>query len=75
MFWLRRGRRRALGVFAFRWARPRGTTVEIFVVACPGSLPLGGQSSNFSDLTPQSPKWVRTVNDSEQCTGITFFRK
>jgi hypothetical protein len=63
------------GFSPFGGPAPRGTTVEIFVVACPGSLPLGGQSSNFSDLTPQSPKWVRTVNDSEQCTGITFFRK
>ncbi|MFM7584235.1 MAG: SH3 domain-containing protein [Caldilinea sp.] len=63
------------GFSPFGGPAPRGTTVEVFVVACPGSLPLGGQSSNFSDLTPQSPKWVRTVNDSEQCTGITFFRK
>ncbi|MFZ4850463.1 MAG: SH3 domain-containing protein, partial [Caldilinea sp.] len=63
------------GFSPFGGPAPRGTTVEIFVVACPGSLPLGGQSSNFSDLTPQSPKWVRTINDSEQCTGITFFRK
>jgi hypothetical protein len=63
------------GFSPFGGPAPRGTTVEIFVVTCPGALPMGGQSSNFGDLTPQSPKWVRTINDSEQCTGITFYRK
>jgi uncharacterized protein YgiM (DUF1202 family) len=54
-------------------AKP-GTTVEIFVVTCPGPMPMGGQTeqSGFGDLTPQSPKWVHTVQQSEQCTGITF---
>ncbi|MFN3981140.1 MAG: SH3 domain-containing protein [Caldilinea sp.] len=63
------------GFSPFGGPAPRGTTVEIFVVTCPGALPPGGQSSGFGDLTPQSPKWVRTINDSEQCTGITFYRK
>lgn len=63
------------GFSPFGGPAPRGTTVEIFVVTCPGALPMGGQSSGFGDLTPQSPKWVRTINDSEQCTGITFYRK
>jgi uncharacterized protein YraI len=51
-----------------------GTTVEIFVVTCPGPMPMGGQTeqTGFGDLTPQSPKWVRTIQQSEQCTGITF---
>lgn len=63
------------GFSPFGGPAPRGTTVEIYVVACPGPIPQGGLSSNFGDLTPQSPKWVRTINDSEQCTGITFYRK
>jgi hypothetical protein len=52
----------------------RGTTVEIYVVTCPTSLPRGGQTqqTGFGDLTPRSDKWVYTVNDSVQCTGITF---
>ncbi|MCC6453455.1 MAG: SH3 domain-containing protein [Caldilineaceae bacterium] len=54
-----------------------GTTVEIFVVPCSGNMPFGGQTeqSGFGDLTPQSPKWTRTINASEQCTGITFYKK
>lgn len=54
---------------------PPGTTVEIYVVQCPPNLPLGGQNDGFGDLTPQSPKWTHTINESEQCTGITFVRK
>lgn len=55
---------------------PRGTQVEIYVVECPpNGVPKGGQNDNFANLTPQSPKWTRTINDSEQCTGITFYRK
>jgi hypothetical protein len=50
-----------------------GTTVEIYVVTCPASMPEGGQSDNFSDLTPRSEKWVYTVKESVQCTGITFY--
>ncbi len=52
---------------------PPGTTVEIYVVSCEG-VTEGGQDLNtgFSDLAPKSDKWVRTINASEQCTGITF---
>jgi len=53
---------------------PAGTTVEIFVVSCPPSIPPGGQTENtgFGDLTPRSEKWIYTVEKSVQCTGITF---
>ena len=53
---------------------PLGTTVEIFVVDCPTSMPPGGQTENtgFGDLTPQSEKWIYTIEKSVQCTGITF---
>jgi hypothetical protein len=56
---------------------PRGIAVEIFVVGCPPNLPPGGasQDTGFGDLTPQSAKWTRVINDSEQCAGITFYRK
>jgi len=60
------------GFSPFGGPAPAGTTVEIFVVQCPGPMSAGGQSENFGDLTPQSPKWVKTFNQSEQCTGITF---
>ncbi len=64
------------GFSPFNGPAPAGTAVEIFVVQCPGGgLPMGGQSSGFGDLTPQSPKWTRTINDSEQCVGITFYKK
>jgi hypothetical protein len=47
--------------------------VEIFVVPCPASLPPGGQSSDFGDVTPLSDKWLyTTTSTSMQCTGITF---
>ncbi|MCO6450618.1 MAG: SH3 domain-containing protein [Caldilineales bacterium] len=53
-----------------------GTTVEIFIVQCPESMPAGGQtqSSGFGNLTPLSDKFVRTIQASEQCTGITFYK-
>jgi hypothetical protein len=56
---------------------PAGTSVEIFVVPCEGQMPMGGQTeqSGFGNLTPQSPKWTRTLSQSEQCTGITFVQK
>jgi uncharacterized protein YraI len=56
---------------------PRGTPVEIFVVECPTNFPAFGQSAEtgFGNLTPLSPKWTRVINDSEQCTGITFYKK
>ena len=60
------------GFSPFGGPAPPGTTVEIFVVTCPDSLPPGGQNGNFSNLTPQSKKWIHTINESEQCTGITF---
>lgn len=60
------------GFSPFGGPAPAGTTVEIFVVSCPSDLPAGGQNGNFSDLTPRSKKWVRTINESEQCAGITF---
>jgi hypothetical protein len=64
------------GFSPFGGPAPAGTTVEIFVVECPGAMPPGGQSAStgFGDLTPKSDKWTRTVNASEQCTGITFIR-
>lgn len=63
------------GFSPFGGPAPAGTTVSIWVVACPsGPMPAGGQTqqSGFGDLTPQSPKWTHTVQSSEQCTGITF---
>lgn len=60
------------GFSPFGGPAPAGTPVEIWVVECPDSIPLGGQSSGFGDLTPLSPKWTRTIGESEQCTGITF---
>jgi hypothetical protein len=56
-------------------AAPPGTAVEIYVVQCTPNMPPGGLNGNFGDLTPQSPKWTHTINESEQCTGITFVRK
>ena len=63
------------GFSPFGGPAPKGTTVEIFIVSC-DKVPEGGQSeaTGFSILTPQSDKWVHTVNESEQCTGITFVK-
>lgn len=61
------------GFSPFGGPAPAGTTVEIYVVSCPSSIPPGGVTSGFGDLTPRSEKWVYTVQDSVQCTGITFF--
>lgn len=65
------------GFSPFGGPAPAGTTVEIFVVQCPGPMPLGGQTeqTGFGDLTPQSPKWVKTLTESTQCVGITFVRR
>jgi hypothetical protein len=62
------------GFSPFGGPAPAGTVVEIFVVPCPSDMPRGGQSqqTGFGDLTPQSEKWVHTVNQSEECHGITF---
>ena len=66
----------AWGFSPFGGPAPRGVPIEIFVVECPASgVPTGGMGSDFGNLTPQSPKWTRTINDSEQCTGITFVKK
>jgi hypothetical protein len=62
------------GFSPFGGPAPPGTPVEIYVVPCPPNMPLGGQSSNFGDLTPQSDKWTMTINESVQCTGITFVK-
>jgi uncharacterized protein YraI len=62
------------GFSPFGGSKPAaGTQVEIYVVSCNG-VPADGQNpiSGFSDLTPQSDKWVHTLNGGEQCTGITF---
>lgn len=62
------------GFSPFGGPAPKGTTVEIYVVSCPASIPAGGQTlqSGFGDLTPRSEKWVNTINESVKCTGITF---
>ena len=63
------------GFSPFGGPAPLGTPVEIFVVQCPGSgIPTGGQNSGFGNLTPLSEKFTRTIQQSEQCTGITFYR-
>lgn len=65
------------GFSPFGGPAPAGTPIEIFVVPCEGEMPMGGQTeaSGFGNLTPQSPKWTRVINESEQCTGITFYRR
>lgn len=67
------------GFSPFGGPAPPGTPVEIFVVPCPpsGVMPKGGETeqSGFSDLTPQSAKWTRTIGESEQCAEITFVQK
>lgn len=64
------------GFSPFGGPAPAGTTVEVFVVACPASVPGGGVTvdtpGGFGDLTPLSDKWTHTFRQSEQCTGITF---
>jgi len=61
------------GFSPFGGPAPAGTTVEIYVVSCEG-VTQGGQdqATGFGDLTPKSNKFVKTINASEQCTGITF---
>lgn len=65
------------GFSPFGGPAPAGTAVEIFVVPCEGAMPMGGQTeqSGFGNLTQQSPKWTRTLSSSEQCNGITFYRR
>ncbi|NOZ51447.1 MAG: SH3 domain-containing protein [Chloroflexi bacterium] len=62
------------GFSPFGGPAPAGTPVEIFVVSCPADVPLGGISSGFGDLTPLSQKWTKTIGESVQCTGITFYK-
>lgn len=64
------------GFSPFGGPAPAGTQVEIYIVPCEGSMPMGGQTeqSGFGNLAQQSPKWTRTINSSEQCTGITFYK-
>ncbi|MEX1019864.1 MAG: SH3 domain-containing protein [Litorilinea sp.] len=65
------------GFSPFGGPAPSGTPIEIFVVECDGEMLEGGQTqaTGFGNLTPQSPKWTRVIADSEQCTGITFYRR
>ena len=51
-----------------------GTFVEIFVVNCPSGGWDGARTNtkDFSNLTPLSNKWSRTINESVACTEITF---
>ena len=51
-----------------------GTHVEIWVVNCPSSGWDGAKtnSKDFSNLTPISEKWTRTINESVACNEITF---
>ena len=51
-----------------------GTFVEIYVVNCPGSgwdNPKT-RTKDFSNLSPLSEKWTRTVSESVGCENITF---
>ena len=51
-----------------------GTFVEIWVVNCPAGVNTDGShnSKDFSNLTPLSPKWSMTIQNSVACTNITF---
>lgn len=61
------------GFAPFGGPAPANIPVEIYIVPCPESIPVGGQTSDFGDLTPQSDKWLFTTSStSMQCTGITF---
>ncbi len=65
----------AWGFAPFGGPAPAGTTVEIFMVECPpGGVPAGGIGSEYNPASALSDKWVHTVQQSEQCTGITFFK-
>lgn len=64
----------AWGFSPFGGPADPGTTVEIFIVECPGALPNGGVGPEYNPPSAQSDKWVHTVNQSEQCTGITFYK-
>ena len=51
-----------------------GTFVEIWVVNCPGGGWDASRSNtkDFSNLSPISNKWGRTISESVACTEITF---
>lgn len=55
-----------------------GITFEIFVVNCPANLQPGDRprnvftSNDFSDLTPLSEKWTKSIGESTACSKITF---
>jgi hypothetical protein len=51
-----------------------GTYVEIWVVNCPAGGWDGPRTNtkDFSNLSPLSNKWTRTINESVACTDITF---
>ena len=51
-----------------------GTFVEIYVVNCPNSGwdDPRSRTKDFSNLSPLSERWSRTVNESVGCVHITF---
>lgn len=51
-----------------------GTFVEIYIVNCPAGGWDGSRtnSKDFSNLTPLSQRWTRTIGESIACTDITF---
>ena len=51
-----------------------GTQVQIFVVNCPSSGwdDPRSRTKDFSNLTPLSDMWTRTIGESVACTDITF---
>lgn len=51
-----------------------GTTIELYVTSCEGVGPTGDLSTFSGPPVPQSNKFVRTLNQGEQCTGITFLK-
>ena len=62
------------GFSPFGGPAPPGTFVEIYVVNCPGSgwdNPKT-RTKDFSNLSPLSEKWTRTVSESVGCENITF---
>ena len=61
------------GFAPFGESAPASTLVEIYVVNCPSSgVPVGGQNSDFVNLTPLSPTWTRTITGDEICRDILF---
>ena len=57
----------------------RGIPVEIYLVPCPERLKVGQRPTKDHSAEPQyaptgqlSEKWTKTLNESMECTGITF---